>query len=69
MYKGKDKRRFATAKAGRDFEFSDGALIAMAFMVGGATSKPVLRVRIRPRDDLDLAASVRKRLGLPVARY
>ncbi len=68
MYKGKDPRRFERAKSGREFEFSDGELIAMAFMDGGATSKPVLRVRLMPRDDHDLAAVVRRRLGMAVTR-
>ena len=68
MYGKKDARRYARVKAGREFEFSDGTLIAMAFMDGGSSSKPVLRVRLIPRDDLDLAAGVRRRLGLPVSR-
>ncbi len=68
MYSKKDPRRYVRVKAGRGYEFSDGALIAMAFMDGGSSSKPVLRVRLIPIDNLDLAALVRRRLGMPVSR-
>ena len=68
LYSAKDPSRYVCVKAGREFEFSDGeSFVVMAYMDGGATAKPVLRLGLVPLRDTDMAASVRRQLGLVVS--
>ena len=67
LYSKKDPSRFIRVKAGREFEFSDGHFILMAFM-DADTSKPVFRVGVVPTDEKDIASSIRKQLKLPILR-
>jgi len=65
LYSGNDDERFARAKAGRDFEFSDSErFLVKATMDGGGKSKPVLRVGLIPLADADLAEAIRAELGV-----
>lgn len=68
MYSTKDLDRFVRVKAGREFEFSDGKFIVMAYMDGGTNSKPIVRLGLVPIDEADLAARLRRKLGMPVAQ-
>jgi hypothetical protein len=68
LYSGKDDRRFARAKAGREIEFSDDQrFLVKASLDGGGKSKPVLRVALLPLDDRDLAVAIRAEVGVEVA--
>ena len=68
LYGEKDPKRFVRHRGGRDFEFSDGEFLVFGRMDGGSTFKPVLHLGLVPLGDEDMAATLRKQIGLPVVQ-
>ncbi len=72
MYSNRDDSKFVRKRAGRgEFEFSDqgGQFILMASMDDASTTfKPVLHLGLMPVDEQDLAAGIRRQLGMSVVK-